>query len=378
MATIVVGESTSSDSAVRRLISRIVILFCTAGCHGKDDTDRYQQDAEATVQYGYTGTKIDSCGPETNISAWREALDAASRKYGDGSRILIENCRNYAFTQNLTRESACEFELFRSTEDNAPDYLSIMHNLMTNAQAPGTGGNVHGGLPIAHESCWSYADMLEVVGSGRCRQDLKPGTCNYPSAERPVGGLNLNESQAHFAAWAVVSSPLTIGHDLSNDAAYDAAWPVVSNRDAIRVNQAFAGDAGRLVATSSETLNDLLMFHGAGCECPYRGSLPRWAVFAKRLDGSATGSAVTSLEAGAVAINFGNSSLSAGTINLSLAKIFGDPDHLERVDHATLRAERDVWGKRQIDIDQAKQASMTEWVVGELAPRSSYFALLRR
>ena len=98
----------------------------------------------------------------------------------------------------------------------------------------------------------------------------------------------------------------------------------------------------------------------------------------QRLDGSATGSAVTSLEAGAVAINFGNSSLPAGTINLSLAKIFGDPDHLERIDHATLRAERDVWGKREIDIDQAKQAPMTEWIVGELAPRSSYFALLRR
>ena len=47
----------------------------------------------------------------------------------------------------------------------------------------------------------------------------------------------MNESKAHFGAWAVVSSPLTLGHDLSNDAQYDAAWPVISNRDAIRVNQ---------------------------------------------------------------------------------------------------------------------------------------------
>ena len=39
---------------------------------------------------------------------------------GDGSHIALENCRNYAFTQNLTSSSACEFELFRSTEDNAP------------------------------------------------------------------------------------------------------------------------------------------------------------------------------------------------------------------------------------------------------------------
>jgi len=61
---------------------------------------------------------------------------------------------------------------------------------------------------------------------------------------RPVGGLDLNESKAHFGAWATISSPLTLGHDLTDDAAYDAAWPVVGNRDAIRVNQAWDGDPG--------------------------------------------------------------------------------------------------------------------------------------
>ena len=159
------------------------------------------------------------------------------------------------------------------------------------------------------------------------------------------------------------------------DVAYDAAWPVVSNRDAIRVNQAFAGDAGRLVATSTEILNDLLMFHGAGCECPYKGSLPRWAVFAKRLDGAAK--ARDSREAGVVAINFANYSLPAGTIRLSLDKIFGDANHMDSLDHRnefTLQAERNVWEKRDLNTNERE----TEWIVDELAPRSSYFALLRR
>ena len=96
------------------------------GCHGSADADRYMQDAVATVKFGFDGTKIDSCGPETNITAWREALDAASKAHGDGRRIVLENCRNYAYTANLTQQSACSFDLFRSTEDNAPDFASIM------------------------------------------------------------------------------------------------------------------------------------------------------------------------------------------------------------------------------------------------------------
>lgn len=160
------------------------------GCHGKDDVDRYRQDAEATVKLGYRGTKIDSCGPETNISAWREALDAASKAYGDGSRIVIENCRNYAFTQELTKESDCEFELFRSTEDNAPHFASIMHNLMTNAEKPGAGGNVHGGLPVAHRACWSYAGM-------QCRRHLL-----IPSWQQ------LPDSLISSCAWLICSASM--------------------------------------------------------------------------------------------------------------------------------------------------------------------------
>ena len=73
------------------------------------------QDAEATVAFGFRATKVDSCGPEQNITAWREALDDAAAAAGV-PRIELENCRNYAFTQNLTGESDCPFDLLRSTE----------------------------------------------------------------------------------------------------------------------------------------------------------------------------------------------------------------------------------------------------------------------
>jgi hypothetical protein len=43
--------------------------------------------------------------------------------------------------------------------------------------------------------------MLETIGSGKCRQDLPAGTCGFNSSERRAGGLELNESIAHFSAW---------------------------------------------------------------------------------------------------------------------------------------------------------------------------------
>jgi hypothetical protein len=112
----------------------------------------YHRVFPSTVAYGFDGIKVDSCGPAGNISLWRAALDAAS----PNKRISLENCRNYKFTDNLTVSSSCEAETFRSTEDNSPDFLSIMANLIMNDKAPGSGGQPWGGLPISHQSCWSY------------------------------------------------------------------------------------------------------------------------------------------------------------------------------------------------------------------------------
>ena len=95
----------------------------------------YEGNARAIVGYKFDAVKIDSCGPSSNITAWREALNNAATTAGHG-RIQIENCRNYDFTKNITKTSECPADFFRSTEDNAPDFLSIMANLVMNANAP--------------------------------------------------------------------------------------------------------------------------------------------------------------------------------------------------------------------------------------------------
>jgi hypothetical protein len=48
-------------------------------------------------------------------------------------------------------------------------------------------------------------------------------------------------------AWCIVSSPLILGMDMSNASTMADVWPYISNTEAIAVNQAWAGDPGRLI-----------------------------------------------------------------------------------------------------------------------------------
>ncbi len=63
-----------------------------------------------------------------------------------------------------------------------------------------------------------------------------------------VGNMaTFEEDRAHFGAWCVVSSPLILGYDLTNDNITAKIWPIISNTEAIKVNQQWAGHPGRLV-----------------------------------------------------------------------------------------------------------------------------------
>ena len=69
-----------------------------------------------------------------------------------------------------------------------------------------------------------YPDMLEV------------GVSKMPDR----GSLNFltpAETRTRFAAWCIVSSPLTLSHDLTNDTTMDAVWPIIANREALAVRQ---------------------------------------------------------------------------------------------------------------------------------------------
>jgi hypothetical protein len=59
--------------------------------------------------------------------------------------------------------------------------------------------------------------------------------------------------RSNFGAWCVVSSPLILGHDLTDDHEMDKIWPIITNQHAINISQSF-GDSrhpGGLVRTWS-------------------------------------------------------------------------------------------------------------------------------
>ena len=64
--------------------------------------------------------------------------------------------------------------------------------------------------------------------------------------------LNFTEARTHFGAWCIVSSPLILGMNMSDAATVATFWPIVSNAEAIAVNQEYAGFSGSRFYESAE------------------------------------------------------------------------------------------------------------------------------
>ena len=64
-------------------------------------------------------------------------------------------------------------------------------------------------------------------------------------------GLTHTESRTHFAAFAITSSPLVLGFDLTNATLYEQLYPIITNQRVLAINEAWHGDAGSLVTNSS-------------------------------------------------------------------------------------------------------------------------------
>jgi hypothetical protein len=117
----------------------------------------------------------------------------------------------------------CPFNWYRTSGDINSSPTSWYANLQTTIafQDPVT--------PLSRPGCWAYPDMLEV---GRINVN---------------GAMHYKWNRAHFGAWCIVSSPLILGLDLTQTTAVAAIIDVITNKEAIAVNQEWAGHPGALV-----------------------------------------------------------------------------------------------------------------------------------
>jgi len=205
-----------------------------------------QASAAAVGSYGFDGLKLDSCSQFNNLTWWAELLNKTGRK------ILIENCHQGGLnppgnditnglepgssppyvnrdhpsdnTQGIcsgtTPISDCPYNLYRTSGDINANFGHVMWNVNTVVRYLGTETQ----QPLSRPGAWAYPDMLEVGN-----------------------GMTYSEDQAHFGLWVITSSPLILGFDMLDNAKMTRVWPIITNTEAIAINQAWFGSPGQLL-----------------------------------------------------------------------------------------------------------------------------------
>ena len=184
----------------------------------------YEGDVRKLHEFGFDGVKLDGCGAQRNMTKYAALMKATGQSY------LIENCHWGRCTEgddsSCPTTDWCPFNWYRTSGDINSSPMSWYGNLQTTIPFQDKAA------PLSRPGCWAYPDMLEV---GRIE----------------VGGaMHYGWNRAHFGAWCVVSAPLILGMDLTDTAAVGAVVDVVSNEEAIAINQEWAGHPGGLVASS--------------------------------------------------------------------------------------------------------------------------------
>eukprot|EP01047_Picozoa_sp_COSAG01_P063762 COSAG01_NODE_8322_length_2830_cov_3.827928_3_plen_162_part_00 len=121
----------------------------------------------------------------------------------------------------------CPYNFFRTSNDIQAEWSSVFSNLQSVAPHQpwlGSAGEV-----LTGPGCFAYPDSLEV---GNLKSTAREG----PSTDSM---MELRMHRSNFGAWCVVSSPLILGHDLTDDAVMDTIWPIITNTHAIYVSQHF-------------------------------------------------------------------------------------------------------------------------------------------
>lgn len=190
--------------------------------HDSPMSEGYEhQDITLFAEWGIDMIKIDSCGVQednkTISNRWRKELNATGRP------ILLSNCHigcsspgsmGPEFSMGWADWCSDDSNMWRSSQDIRPTWTSVMFNLHSLV-----GMGAHG-----KPGGWNDPDLLEVGN----------GAFNSVEAAR-----------AHFTMWSVTSSPLIASLKLKN--MKPDILNILINKDAIAVNQQYAGNAGDLL-----------------------------------------------------------------------------------------------------------------------------------
>jgi alpha-galactosidase len=242
---------------------------CFSYCWSLSDScsapECFAGDVLAALSYGFDSVKIDGCSSEKNAALFAALFNDS------GIPMLIENCHDSDAPEKPISQGGCEaYHTYRSSTDIRNTFGSFLLNAYSVQQY--TDGRTG-------PYCWAYADMLMVGVGPTCAGD----TCG--EAEPPLP--TLSEQRSHFGLWCILSSPLTLSMDFENSTLVDSVWDIVTNVDAIQVNQQWVGLPGGQLAersTSNVTLQHCTPGWAGDKDC----SVPSTQGWWKPLPGNST------------------------------------------------------------------------------------------
>jgi hypothetical protein len=190
---------------------------CACG-EREEHTINYEGDIASLHALGFDAVKFDGCGAQNNMTLYAQLMNQTGKSF-EIEDCKAGDCAPGSDNSGCATASWCPFNKWRVSRDidNSDTRWFLNMQSATRFLDPEQG-------QISQPHCWAYLDMLEV---GR------------------LSTYALN--RAHFGAWCIVSSPLYLGLDLRQVAAVRRVWDILSNKEALAVNQEYVGDAGHLV-----------------------------------------------------------------------------------------------------------------------------------
>jgi alpha-galactosidase len=292
--------------------------ICSDHCSGDQCDAQIRGDVAAFVKYGFDSWKLDGCGNEHDLVSFNKYVTAA------GKNITVENCHwgrvvPFKPDRSLPPAEGCPWNFYRSSGDVRASYASVLGNLAT--VMPLHQAN------LSYPGCWAYPDMLQVG----CQHG--PGGASDP-------GLSEAETRTHYGAWAIVSSPLTLSHDVNNATVTAQIWDVISNTEVLAVNQAYVGDSGGQYDASEELLEHTDAFIEAPENGEPRVSAPKHQYLYKPIGG------------GKVAVLLMNSDSATATLEADFSKVPGVT--------CTTCSVRDIWAQKDLGSFDGKWSGSVE------------------
>ena len=202
---------------------------------------------------------------------------------------------------------------------------------------------------MSRPGCFAYPDMLSI-GKGVMQQ-------GYLEAGCPA--LSTHEERTLFANWAIVSSPLILSFDVTDDHEVERLWPIIANKRALDINAQWAGEAGRLLKRSSQDMHvTFCIWNGR----QKKAVLPQWAVWSKPLSRPKHALAV-------LAVNVDDS---VQSLNVTLEELLSAvaPTAAAGMKDTVLEA-TDVWSGEVT----ARVSQDAPWRVQDLDPHDSRFVV---